>query len=67
MPQHDGDGALVKRVADGQTTVYVGKHYEVQAGAGSSTVYSQDFSTSQGWAYPEYGVQPDGGTARYAS
>jgi YD repeat-containing protein len=58
---YDGNGVPVKKVVSGQTTVYVGNHYEVQTGGSSSQlVYAKDFSTSQGWAYPEPGVQPSG-------
>ena len=36
---YDGDGVLVKKVAGGQTTVYVGPHYEKNLTTGVVTKY----------------------------
>jgi len=36
---YDGDGTLVKKVAGGQTTVYVGAHYEKNVTTGVVTKY----------------------------
>jgi RHS repeat-associated protein len=36
---YDGDGTLVKKVAGGQTTVYVGPHYEKNLSTGEVTKY----------------------------
>jgi YD repeat-containing protein len=36
---YDGDGNLVKKVANGQTTVYVGPHYEKNLTTGVVTRY----------------------------
>ena len=39
MPVYDGNGTLVKKVAGGQTTVYVGPHYEKNVTTGQETKY----------------------------
>jgi hypothetical protein len=36
---YDGDGTLVKKVVDGETTIYVGAHFEKNVSTGEVTKY----------------------------